>query len=1101
MRSIGTTHHIQLQTPSEKGKGDLEPKKDNNMESNHSTEGPVQTYPTMEWAKVLDIPLKASEELVSIDLETDLPEDAADLKTLLVEESSDKEHWLTIAIAYCNQGNVEQGIKLISLALEVFEGSLKASLHTFLSWAYLTLAKKAKDTTTRDGFLNKAENELKNAIGLDASWIGNMLATIDLYYQKGDYDKALETTDIFIKSTQAEERRLGRPSRTNCMFLLTRAKLLYQKKSYTASLHAFQELLVLNPMFKPDPRIGVGLCFWKLKDTKMAIQAWERATELNPADKNLSILALLGKFHETITSSHNDETFKEGFVAALNDLNTIFDSNKESPVLLTLLQHYFYFQKDYSRVIKIYTEKIQPKKQLIDASVYSESTFWCARAYYAKEDYRKSFQLFSESFKNNEDNLLARFGIGQSQIKTNLIEESIITFENIYKTNENIQELNYILGLLYASKALDHETQKSMHGKEFNSLIAKGLQYLERYTNLTVSKKNQLVIPKAYLVMSQLYELQNQYKKSLETLSKASEQIQFVNDGKDNSIPVEIFNNLGCFHFIIGEPEKAKEYFSKSKLVISTDDSTKAMNITVDFNIARIVEETSPSEAITHYSSIISDHPKYIAAQVRNIFCKFVNNDFEKDDSFVQDMENLMAMNENNLEVRSFYTWFLNNDENRSKSILNGLLTTHNKDTLTKYDSHDLYALISLANLYLIIARDLKKTQSTKDMEKSKQSFLKAIQLYQKVLQIDPLNCYAAQGIAICFAQSKRMGPALEILRKVRDSINNVNVHINLSHCLLEMNEYSKAIENYEILLKKFPDIKNKSYILNLLGKAWYQRGLKEHNIQWFFKSLDKIKASIEVMQINERSAKLLSELKFNCSLLQFQIAETLRRSNIKTRKLEDIKFALNELNDAIVNLRELKDNKSFKVVSNDEVEQRIQLGETTMKSSLERCLAEQTKYDEESKRKLEEAKRLAELKEEEEKQRLAKLREAEAEAEAKKIEEFKKLQEEAQKYVQERETYETKEIGESDVENDLGNEEESGQKKRKRKSTGKKQSSKKAKTKANDDSDNDSDEEIKTKRSSGAGKKSNLSNEFVDDSEDEAQYSAASEGDEEGLF
>lgn len=1068
------------------------------MENNHNSDGPVETYPAMEWAKVLDIPLKASEELVSIDLETDLPDDAADLKTLLVEESSDKEHWVTIAIAYCNQGNVEQGIKLINLALDVFEGSLKASLHTFLSWAYLSLAKQAKQTATRDDFLNKAENELKNAIGLDASWIGNMLATVDLYYQKGDYDKALETTDIFIKSTQAEERRLGRPSRINCMFLLTRAKLLYQKKNYTASLHAFQELLVSNPMFKPDPRIGVGLCFWKLKDTKMAIQAWERAAELNPANKNLSILALLGKFHETITNSHNDETFKEGFVAALNDLNKIFDSNKESPVLLTLLQHYYYFQRDYCRVIKIYEDKIQPRKQLIDGSVFSESTFWCARAYYAQEDYRKSFLLFSDSFKNNEDNLLARFGIGQSQIKTNLVEESIITFENIYKTNENIQELNYILGLLYSSKVLNNETHKSMHGKEFNSLIAKGLQYLERYTNLTVSKKNQLVIPKAYLIISQLYELQNQYKKSLEALSKASEQLQFVNDGKDNIVPVEIFNNLGCFHFITGEPEKAKEYFSKSKLIISTDETKKPMNITIDYNIARIVEETSPKEAETHYSSITSEHPRYIAAQIRNIFCKFINDDFEKDETFVQDMEALMAKNESNLEVRSFYTWFLNNDETRSKKILNGLLTTHNKDTLTKYDSHDLYALISLANLYLIIARDLKKTQSPKDMEKSKQSFLKAIQLYQKVLQIDPLNCYAAQGIAICFAQSKRMGPALEILRKVRDSINNVNVHVNLSHCLLEMNEYSKAIENYEIVLKKFPDIKIKSYILNLLGKAWYQRGLKEHNIQWFFKSLEKIKSSIDAMQINDRSAKLLSELKFNCSLLQFQIAETLRRSNIKTRKLEDIKFALNELNDAIVNLKELKENESFKVVSKDEVEQRIQLGETTMKSSLERCLAEQTKYDDETKYKLEEAKRLAELKETEEKQNLAKIEAAKAEAEAKKAEEFKKLQEEAQKYVQERATYEVKEMGESDVENDLGEGgEEVSQKKRKRKSSGKKQSNKKTKTDVSD-SDNDSDEEIKTKRAN-IGKKSSLSNEFINDSEDEAQYSAGS--DDDGLF
>lgn len=1085
------------------------------METTHNSSGTSETYPTMEWAKVLDIPLRASEELVSIDLETDLPEDAADLKTLLIEESSDKEHWLTIAIAYCNQGHIEQGIKLINLALEIFEGSLKASLYTFLCWAYLRLAKSTKDISQRNGYLQQAENELKNAIGLDASWIGNMLATVDLYYQKGDYDKALETTDIFIKSTQAEERRLGGPPRINCMFLLTRAKLLYQKKNYVASLHSFQELLVSNPMFKPDPRIGIGLCFWKLKDFKMAIQSWQRAYELNPKNKSLSILVLLGKFHETITNSKSDAAFKEGFTQALNDLNTILESDNESPVLLSLLQQYYYFQKNYSLVIKIYESKIQSKREVIDSLIFSESTFWCARAYYAMEDYRKSFLLFNESLKSNEDNLLARIGVGQSQIKTNLVEESIITFENIYKSNENIQELNYILGLLYSGKVFKQIDQKMNHGKEFNSLVSKALQFLERYVNLTLAKKNQLVIPKAYLVISQLYELQNQYKKSLESLSKVSEQILFVNNSDENKIAIEILNNLGCFYFITGEYEKSKEYFNKSKTLLSNnvgdyDTNVNPLNITVDFNIARVTEETNPKDAELLYSSIIKEHPNYIAAKVKSIFCKFITSkESDKNESLVKDIENLVSKYKNNLEVRSFYTWFLNNDESRSKQTLNTLLSEHNKETLTKYDSHDLYALISLANLYLIIARDLKRAQSPKDIDKSKQSLLKAIQLYQKVLQIDPLNCYAAQGIAICFAQSKRLGPALEILRKVRDSINNANVHINLSNCLLEMNEYSKAIENYEIVLKKYPDIKVKSYILNLLGKAWYQRGLKEQNIEWFMKSLEKVKESIKLMNINERSAKLLSELKFNCALLQFQIAETLRRSSIKSRKVEDIKFVLNELNDAIVILKELKDNESFKVVSRDELEQRIQLGETTMKSSLERCLAEQIKYDEEIKHKLEEAKKQAELNEEEERQRLAKIEEERTKEEAKKAEEYRRLQEEAQKYVQERAIYEEKEeVGESDVDSDFNANErgetegEKKTRKRKRRSgSTKKRSNKKSRESDDEHMDNDdSDEEIKTKRPKLQGKKSNPSKDFIDDSDEEAEFSNSND-DDDGLF
>lgn len=523
----------------------------------------VEGYPSMEWPTSLDIPLKASEELVGIDLETDLPDDPTDLKTLLVEESSEKEHWLTIALAYCNHGKTNEGIRLIEMALDVFQNSERASLHTFLTWAHLNLAKgHSLSVETKEHELTQAELNLKDAIGFDPTWIGNMLATVELYYQRGHYDKALETSDLFVKSIHAEDHRSGRQSKPNCLFLLLRAKLLYQKKNYVASLKIFQELLVINPVLQPDPRIGIGLCFWQLKDPKMAIKSWQRALQINSKNTSASILVLLGEFHNSLTDSTNDEVFKESFSKALNDLNNIFSENQNNPVLLTLLQTYHYFKGDFQTVLNIYHHKILKMSPLIAKTVLSESSFWCGRAHYALGDYRKSFIMFQESLKKNEDNLLARLGLGQTQIKSNLLEESIITFENLYKTNESLQELNYILGLLYAGKTLDTKTSKGLPAKELNKLNEKALQYLERYIKLTVAKKNQLIISRVYLVISQLYESQNQYKISLDYLSKALEEMEFVN--KDD-VPLEILNNLACYHFINGDLTKADNLFKQAK--------------------------------------------------------------------------------------------------------------------------------------------------------------------------------------------------------------------------------------------------------------------------------------------------------------------------------------------------------------------------------------------------------------------------------------------------------------------------------------------------------------------------------------------------------
>ncbi|CCC69425.1 hypothetical protein NCAS_0C04350 [Naumovozyma castellii] len=1069
-------------------------------------------YPSMEWPTSLDIPLKASEELVSIDLLTDLPSDPADLRTLLVEESSSREHWLTIAAAYANQNLTLEAIQLIKMALEVFlqDSEGLAHCHTFLTWCYLKLSKTTKVPQDHDTYLNDAENHLKEAVKINPTWIGNMLATVDLYYQRGAYDKALETCDLFVKGVQQDTKK------HNVMFLLLRAKLLFRKKNYVASLKLFQELLVSNPVLKPDPRIGIGACFWHLKDYKMAIKSWERATQLD-ANSSASILCLLGKFHNSLTESENDTQFKENYTASLMDLNTLYNDtnhpeNKENPVLLTLLQSYFYYKNDFENVLKIYDEKIKPISTLVADSILSESTLWCGRAYYALDDYRKAFAMFQESLKTNEENLLAKLGLGQAQLKTNLLEESILTFENLYKSHAGIQELNYILGMLYAGKCFaaagqNHEstsTTTTMSGKEISILNAKALQFLEKYIKLTTAKKNQLVIPRAYLTISQLYEKTNQYKQSLDYLTKALEEIQFIN--KDN-VPLELLNNIGSFYFINGDADKAKEYFDLAKSKLSNDSSSLT---TINYNIARTLETKDLEKSQVLYQDILNEHPNYIAAKIRTLFFKFVNGN----ESIKDEMTNLAKMNDSDLEVRSFYAWYLKNTTLKNEKEKE---TSYNKDTLVKYDSHDLYALISLGNLYCLIAREGRKNvKSLKEQEKSKHSYLKAIQLFQKVLQIDPFNVFAAQGIAIIFAESKRLGAAVEILRKVRDSLDNEDVHINLANCLLEMREFSKAIENYDLILKKFPNIKNKSHILNLLGKAWYARGLKEKNIDYFFKALSYTEMAIEFEENRDTSKKnerFIAILKFNVAILDFQIAETLRRSEKKDRTLEHLKTAVVGLDKAIVILKELKDLKDFNVILKDELEQRIQLGETTMKTVLERCVTEQEQYENEQAGKLTEGRRLLEEQELKEKEKKQKQEEEERSKLERQAEEYKKLQAEAQKLIQERETLIVNE--DSDVDNDFSGEDGEGKKKKKRKratATGEKKQRKKRKSKSalsdeGEEAEGSSDDDDTVKVRS-RGKKSGLSKEFVVDSDDSdlsspdietAEQDAAN--DDEGLF
>lgn len=263
----------------------------------------------------------------------------------------------------------------------------------------------------------------------------------------------------------------------------------------------------------------------------------------------------------------------------------------------------------------------------------------------------------------------------------------------------------------------------------------------------------------------------------------------------------------------------------------------------------------------------------------------------------------------------------------------------------------------------------------------------------------------------------------------------------------------------------------------------------------------------------SKKNERFIAILKFNVAILDFQIAETLRRSEKKDRTLEHLKTAVVGLDKAIVILKELKDLKDFNVILKDELEQRIQLGETTMKTVLERCVTEQEQYENEQAGKLTEGRRLLEEQELKEKEKKQKQEEEERSKLERQAEEYKKLQAEAQKLIQERETLIVNE--DSDVDNDFSGEDGEGKKKKKRKratATGEKKQRKKRKSKSalsdeGEEAEGSSDDDDTVKVRS-RGKKSGLSKEFVVDSDDSdlsspdietAEQDAAN--DDEGLF
>ena len=92
------------------------------------------------------------------------------------------------------------------------------------------------------------------------------------------------------------------------------------------------------------------------------------------------------------------------------------------------------------------------------------------------------------------------------------------------------------------------------------------------------------------------------------------------------------------------------------------------------------------------------------------------------------------------------------------------------------------------------------------DQEKQKRSnmYTKAVEFFDKALQLDPKNAYAAQGIAIALVEDKKdIKTALSIFLKVRETVKDPGVFVNLGHVFAESRQYRKRLNITRLRFRK----------------------------------------------------------------------------------------------------------------------------------------------------------------------------------------------------------------------------------------------------------------------------------------------------------
>ena len=776
---------------------------------------------------------------VEIALDEDIQDDPTELCTLLETENSLKSTWVQVAVAYAKHKKLHVAIDVLSQAVNAF-GRARAedrlSILNGLCWLYLLKCREAPrlkpdapsdpEVKTKDFYMQAATSVLNDASRISPSYPPLFLARGVLYLLRaslqapataaGSNPVSSERAETLKQAAKCFEDALRASGGRNLMAKMGKARVSYSLGKYAEALKMYQSIMESSPdLIDPDPRIGIGCCFWQLGFKDDAASAWERSLELNPTSKIATVLLGVYNFHLTAQLPPSDPTFGRLVKKALNQyLMPAMKKDNQFPLTCANLGSWFVARKDFNKVEAVSRRAIE----LTDINaIASDGWYQLARKEHHQENTAKAAEFYAKSdgARGGDERgyIPAKFGLAQMNVLMNNFDGAKFRLEKILQQQPTL-EAQTLLGTLYAEDVFNAQANKSTDDK--SNELKKALRYLEDVQKAWKDPKRKAIPDQSVLLnLARLYEADHP-DRSLKCLEEV-EQMELdaipeedypegIEDEVEQKaalrelLPPQLLNNMACFHYQAERFVRARELFQAALnacvKAASRDETidTDALVTSISYNLGRTYEsEGMLDEAKGVYEGLLKRHNDYIDARIRLTYISLRQS---PGDAGPKALKQLFKENEENVEVRALFAWYKNKSKPKTLNFGEDEEQRIHKHTLQRFDKHDRYSLMGMGNIHLSIARELPRS-SEQDKEKRRKAYERAVEFFDKVLQLDPKNAYAAQGIAIALVEDKKdYAGALQIFSKVKETLRDYSVYVNLGHTYAEIKQYTRAIEN-----------------------------------------------------------------------------------------------------------------------------------------------------------------------------------------------------------------------------------------------------------------------------------------------------------------
>lgn len=971
------------------------------------------------------VPVGQDEE-VEIDLQ-EVPDEYDELCSLLEAERAKGNIWMTIASAYAKHEKIDIAIEILNRGLGVVTKHSpqdRIALSTLQCWFYLGKSRSAPRQEIEGAGLRTKNEYLGLAnMAMSAAWRTNPAVP---------YTPLLMARGVLslLKASLAPPGKMSGPhqlesgervghlkdamknfedvlkvsGQRNLLAVAGKARVQFALGKFQEALALYQDVLSRGPdHHEPDPRIGIGCCLWHLNHPEEAKMAWERALEVNPRSKIAHIL--LGLYYLRDSSKHDPLTpeFAASYRAAIaqHTQKAYEMDNNDALASVTLGGHFV-----PKLAMKTVEELARKAIDFGDAfSVVSDGWYLLARKEHYQQDkanLRKLLDLYNRADSARGGGargfLLAKFGAAQAQILQNDIEGARFRLEGIIQHHQNVVEAKVILGTIYAQEFLEAQAAGSKEDK--TDVFKKAVAHLEAVRFQWRENKSAIKPdPNVLILLSKLFASESPDKAlgcllQLESweIEKAPASLKFE-DEEDLSVrrtkqrehlAPELLNNIACFQYQLERYNEASETFQSAlsactKMTGDNNTKTDELVTSISYNLARSYEGSQlPGEARKVYEGLLERHPEYSDARTRLTYIQF---QADSGDVGQKAMESLYEAEPNDLEVRALFGWFIRHTKKYTANLAEDAEWKHYKNTLQNFDKHDTYSLMGMGNLHLMLAREMKRMTDEERARRHRQ-YQKAVEFFHKVLDLDPKNAFAAQGVAIALAEDKKDAPgAKQILSRVRETLRDSDTLVNLGHVDMELKQFPRAIESYESALAM--DRQEDTQLLACLGRTWFYRARQE-------KSTAAFNSALELSRRTLRLAPDQVHFQFNVAFVQQALAQHLRgvAENFRTKsEMEEALKGVDEANDVFSELAKA-DHPPYPP---SDLDARANLGKT-IRSQLEREIQKQGEYENANAERLAAAREARDKQLKEREQEKKKREEEEADRQAKLAEERAQL-------------------------------------------------------------------------------------------------------------